>query len=118
MAHPNIPFHEVAEIFPLMNESDLAKAQRIAEVGAVYLLREIATGRAKIGWAVDVERRAKTLQTGNPYRLQITAIIAADRRTEAGLHQLFADKKIRGEWFDDHDNEISDVFSELEARGY
>lgn len=101
-----------------MQWRDLDKARRMAAVGAVYLLRELATGRAKIGWAFDVERRARALQTGNPHALQVAAVIAATRSTEASLHGLFADRRIRGEWFDDSDGEISFVFSGLQEEGF
>lgn len=101
-----------------MTPRDIAKAGRIAEVGAVYLLRDKFTGLAKIGWARDVERRAKSLQTGHPNPLQVTACVAGSRRVEADIHRLFADRRVRGEWFDDRDGEVSGVFSGLTEQGF
>lgn len=55
----------------------------------------------KIGVARNIERRRGDLQTGNPVALELMGWICADDdfRTERRIHNHFADRRIRGEWF-------------------
>lgn len=91
-------------------------AEQVASMGAVYLVRAGCAGPVKIGWAFDIEARVKTLQTGNREPLNLVAFIAGSRVLEIEMHRLFADRALRGEWFDDRDGEISDVFCGLMTR--
>ena len=50
-----------------MDERKMFLAEMIASVGAIYCCRS-DDGKAKIGWAFNVERRVRRLQTGNPHR--------------------------------------------------
>ncbi len=58
----------------------------------------------KIGVAINVSRRLKELQTGNPYKLKILDIYECKSRShaydlEARLHKTFKKKRMEGEWF-------------------
>lgn len=54
----------------------------------------------KIGYTGDdPEGRLMSLQTGNPFVLQLYKVIQGDMATEALLHAMFADEHISGEWF-------------------
>ncbi len=55
-------------------------------------------GRVKIGKAVDVARRLKTLQTGSSRVLKLLHVIDGD--VERGLHAKFSQWRIQGEWFE------------------
>jgi hypothetical protein len=58
-------------------------------------------GAVKIGIARDVEDRRRTLQTGSPHQL-ITAFSVPHARAlqvEQLAHQLLADRRLSGEWF-------------------
>ena len=70
----------------------------------VYFIRAGYTGPIKIGVAANVQRRLETLQTGNHLTLYIIATIKYSGRAEAyekekKFHNLFKDKRLRGEWF-------------------
>lgn len=97
--------------------SEERKVNRIRYSGAVYLLRDDASGLVKIGWARNVQRRCKQLQTGNPSALRVSEVIAGTRSAEGALHSLFKERRISGEWFDDRDHEVSAVFARLANLG-
>lgn len=68
--------------------------------GYVYV---IATdqGAHKIGMAVDVAKRVKDLAGMVPHPIEVVVSIATDDRRllEQRLHECFADRRLRGEWF-------------------
>jgi hypothetical protein len=53
----------------------------------------------KIGTSIDPEERKTTLQTANPKKLHIQAVLEGSYETEKGLHELFEKHRVRGEWF-------------------
>lgn len=87
--------------------------ERNHRVGYVYLVRE-PLGRVKIGKAVDVQQRLSVLNTGSPYELEIVAVIPSSnmRKLENELHRKFAAKRVRREWFELSDEDISEVIQQ------
>lgn len=53
----------------------------------------------KIGTAVDVSSRRKSLQTGSPVKLKVKAVLPGSYETERGLHEMFSHIRHNGEWF-------------------
>lgn len=54
----------------------------------------------KIGHTTgDAEHRLSGLQTGNPFRVELVGTIPGTVSQERNLHQRFAHKRERGEWF-------------------
>lgn len=55
----------------------------------------------KIGVASDVQSRLAQLSTGNPFELEPVTVCGFDNASavETVLHQRFASKRTRGEWF-------------------
>lgn len=80
-------------------------AKMLAGKGCVYCIGPVA-GPLKIGWSTDPEKRLSELQTGNAETLVIHAIFPGSQAIERGLHELFADQRLRGEWFRNDRNEI------------
>jgi len=64
----------------------------------VYLVREIQSGRLKIGTTQDLAKRLDQLQTGNPDDLEVVAWVKGSYSVEAMLHEKFSYTKVRGEW--------------------
>ena len=70
----------------------------------LYFIRAGNRGAIKIGIANNIERRVATLQTGNPFKLNVIALIPCDSRQHAAelekqIHRFFVKQNIRGEWF-------------------
>lgn len=53
----------------------------------------------KICIAKDVRKRLHSLQIGNPAPLRLLASVAGNAALEAHYHRMFADTRVRGEWF-------------------
>lgn len=78
-------------------ERGLASAPRYFPPGhVVYFVR--AGEAIKIGFAKDVARRVRSLQTGQAQRLELLGTIPGDRQRERDLHARFYHLRIRGEW--------------------
>ena len=73
----------------------------------------------KIGISVDVDKRLRTLQTGNPDELEIVASVGPfskpgeARKWEKWLHRALEDRHIRDEWFWIRPDEVEDILGEM-----
>ena len=88
--------------------------------GYVYLIHMTGTTYYKIGMSLDPEIRLRTLQTGNPYMLDImtTRHVSDMRSAESALHWRYEAQRVLNlnarEWFDFDDiviEEVKDTFS-------
>ena len=73
-------------------------------VGAIYFIRDAATDCVKIGHSTRPWDRLTALQVGNPSRLTMIGMVAAEFDVEAMVHGLCNEGHARGEWF--YDREI------------
>lgn len=81
-----------------------------------YLMHDENIHYTKIGKSVNPKHREKTLQGEKP---TITMFAVCENDVEKKLHVKYADKRIRGEWFDltqeDIDNIVNEYGFELQA---
>ncbi len=98
-----VRFHDYANL----TRDDAAEV--LAEKGCVYCIGPADARVVKLGWSRDPEKRLHELQTGSPVDLRLLAIFPATERIERSLHEVFADCRIRGEWFDNADGRVVDV---------
>jgi hypothetical protein len=66
-------------------------------VNKVYLMQH-KNGLVKIGRSTNPRAREKTLQADDP-DLELLMYFPAEIRVEKRLHEIFADCRVRGEWF-------------------
>lgn len=78
---------------------DLNYAERNNHTQSVYFISN-GMGHVKIGVATDVESRFYGLQVANATELELIAVIPGGYGLEGRIHRLFAQWRIRGEWFD------------------
>lgn len=83
---------------------DYWKARQVHDF--VYFISEIGTSAVKIGSAGDPIARLGALQTGNPRRLQLRAVIVSWPGAEPYLHAVWSRSRLVGEWFADLDGSI------------
>lgn len=111
---------DAPNVYTGINIGELAynspKSSRIAPTkqGFVYLMRDAVNGYIKIGYSQNPKYRERTLQSEKPTIELITAW-CGDTKDEKELHNTFAHKRLRGEWFslDDVDIDIiSDKFKQ------
>ncbi len=76
--------------------------RRNAQRGYVYLLSDMDGTYYKIGCTTQPIRRVSDFGVQIPYSVHYDTIIASDDmyQLETDLKRMFANKRIRGEWFD------------------
>lgn len=70
--------------------------------GFVYFMQALDGGPIKIGWAKEPDKRLVLIQCGNPRELRICRTHPGTIQDELGLHRIFGEVRIRGEWFRPH----------------
>jgi DNA-binding XRE family transcriptional regulator len=72
--------------------------------GTIYAIGAVGTSWVKIGSTrAGVAQRLKILQTGQPFPLQVLAIVPVEtdvQRIEHQVHVFLAEEQRRGEWFE------------------
>ncbi len=100
---------------PLLNklESEIETVLPKNEDCYVYLMIDTINNFHKIGISNSPEYREKTLQSDKPTIELISAKKFPSRKIaesiEKALHTTFADKRLRGEWFELNDTEIDEI---------
>lgn len=65
-----------------------------------FLIYFIRCGKfIKIGFSKNPATRLKELQTANPNKLVLVATMPGNLQTELSLHEIYKNKRVRGEWF-------------------
>jgi hypothetical protein len=67
--------------------------------GFIYFIQGESGGAVKIGYATDISKRIKTLQTGFPETLIIVKSFPGNMKDEEDIHTEFNGHHLRGEWF-------------------
>lgn len=80
----------------------------------IYFVR--SGDAVKIGYAAEPEKRIPSLRTGNPNEIVVLGLMDGDYDTERELHERFAHRRIRGEWFDIGDDVLA--FIQQNCRPY
>lgn len=79
----------------------------------VYCIKHHERKAVKIGTSSNPRRRFRQLQTGSSDPLTLFDSMPGDRILEQVFHEYFADRRLTGEWFDNSDNAVSDVFGRV-----
>lgn len=91
---------EAAEALDHNPFDSTSKKSAAADRRSVYFIRAAASGLIKIGVAGSPASRLKALQTASPVDLTLIATIpGVGQADESRLHELFAEERVRGEWF-------------------
>lgn len=68
-------------------------------LGFVYFVQVAGDGPIKIGWTADPQQRLIHLQIACPYSLILLGTIEGNEKHERLWHRVFAQHRLRGEWF-------------------
>ena len=79
--------------------ADLVAANRHRDGWRVYFVQCGPHGPVKIGLTQWFSDRLSDLQIANPETLIVRGLVPGDRTVEMFYHRLFADYRVRGEWF-------------------
>lgn len=91
------------------DEFEARLREAVAKIGMVYVVRDDANSRIKIGTALNPLARLRDLQTGSSVPLHLIAMFAGGRKSERSFQETWAMRRLQGEWFDDADREISRI---------
>lgn len=83
----------------MANEANFADHLRTKPEGFVYFARVGNSLFVKIGFAKNVERRMRELQTAHAQPIKAIVAFPGDRAAEGHLHHRFRQHRARGEWF-------------------
>ncbi|MER0429295.1 GIY-YIG nuclease family protein [Streptomyces microflavus] len=75
------------------------RAAQHGGAGWAYAIRDAETQLVKIGMSKDPNKRLRDLPTGAPGQLELIWPREGGSALEAFLHPHFADRHVRGEWF-------------------
>lgn len=83
-----------------------------SKVGYIYLMKS-ENGLYKIGRALNIENRLKGLNREIPIKVEIIHYYRADDYTgeEIRLHKLYADQRVKYEWFALNDEQVQEIKS-------
>lgn len=76
--------------------------------GFVYVMKNHRNGFFKIGFSTKPEYREATLQAEEP-EISLVLRHEANQKVEELLHQDFAEKRVRGEWFRLSEDDLSAI---------
>lgn len=80
-------------------------------MGTIYYIGCPETSRVKIGFtAGDPYKRLRALRTGCPTDIRIFVMHPGTQEAERELHEMFADLRLHGEWFESGDALIEHMF--------
>lgn len=79
----------------------------------IYCVLHHERRAAKIGRSIDPYKRLAQLQTGVADRLTMFDVIPGGPRLEGVFHSHFADRRLIGEWFDNADGAVRDLFARI-----
>jgi hypothetical protein len=105
-------------------DSELKKLKDIYEMkeaqkGKVYFIHEVGSEKGfKIGFTrLELEERLSEFQTGNLKELKVHKWVSYQecQKLEKHLHECFAEKHIRGEWYDLTLGEVEEIVKFLES---
>lgn len=92
-------------------------SDRTEDICFVYLMHDTANGYYKIGISNKPQYREKTLQSEKPTIELITAKKFPVRKIaesiEKSLHSVYAEKRLRGEWFELNEIDVENVIESL-----
>lgn len=108
LGHGVVRSRECREIAAFLNDAadwldELEKPSGEPRGPIVYVITD-GDGRCKIGKAVDVRKRIKQLQTGNPKPLRLAAYLRCESESlaiqaESASHKAIGNCRLYGEWF-------------------
>jgi len=92
--------------------NNLKRANPKRDLSFIYLMRDASTGYIKIGRSKDPKYRESTLQSQKP-TIELITFWQGSINTEKQLHEKYADKRIRGEWFSLSKSDVSAILSNI-----
>lgn len=108
-------FAEPPGLAPLPQPETRQPSEPVRRTGFVYVMKNHRNGFFKIGFSRNPAVRESTLQAEEP-EVSLVMQYEADQEAEVSLHQIFADKRVRGEWFRLGEDDLPSIRSKLQPK--
>jgi hypothetical protein len=116
----HIDFHLDYETVALVGRFELSEVERfrfntyLNHFTYIYLIRDIDSGLTKIGRSDSPQKRLQTLTRQptllpKPHNFQLLCESRMHYSLEDELHQIFSERRVRGEWFDLTEQDIENI---------
>lgn len=94
------------------------KDKRKEKDGFIYLVKDNASNRIKIGITTNHKDRLRSLNTMVPYGITTIAVFQSGRyeELEKEVHEKYKDKRKNGEWFELNNDELKDCIEYIEKK--
>lgn len=92
-----------------MHQTNAAYVGQPAE-GFIYVME--CGGYYKVGWSASPRTRYVSIQVSNPLPVTLVGVVEGTKGEEAAWHEVFKDKRLRGEWFALTEYDISCVLND------
>lgn len=83
----------------------------MSKKGFVYFVQGESGGPIKIGFTTNFDKRITMLQNGYPEKLTLLACTLGTEETEEAIHVELQKHRLRGEWFNPHDDVLAKIAS-------
>jgi len=97
----------------LLNDNYSKSLIKTSKIRKTYIMFDENTGYYKIGYSIDPMKRERTLQAEKP---TISLLYVCNMFVEKQLHDIFKEKRVRGEWFDLSDSSLSFVIDKFKFK--
>jgi hypothetical protein len=98
-----------------------ARIEKHGKAGYLYVIACHGFPYYKIGRTIlPVEARFASIQTGSPFKLSLVSVMLVNNcfKLEAELHYLFAEKRVRGEWFELDNKDLATLKQKIGSAEY
>lgn len=90
------------------NSGKISRSDYTKEPTEIYVMIDKSNGYYKIGRSKNADRREKTLQSEKP-TIELMFKFGGVKGDEKILHEMFKEKRIRGEWFDLNGSDLINI---------
>ncbi len=106
-------------ILPKEPDLEVEEKKKVGYVYFIYMPEHKDKNLFKIGQTMDIKRRIKSLQTGNPFKLEYYKIIKTIKHKvlELEFHKRLSNKNVLLEWFNITTEDINNLINEIIKNG-
>lgn len=113
---------EELEFLKALQFSDIFNKRNkvIQKNGYLYLVKDNASERIKIGITTNHKERLRSLNTMVPYGITVIEIFPSNRyvELEKEVHERYKDKRKNGEWFEFNEDELEECMYYIKEMTY
>lgn len=110
-----LPEGYITEKLSVTNIKEINVENTTEEIGYIYFIKELFSGRIKIGKTKNLQQRLKLFSVKLPFEIELLHYVKTNNPSyvENLFHEFFEEKRVNGEWFELDVDDILWVLSGL-----